>query len=188
MRVTGSRLGARRLAGALAAVALAVAVCPLGAAGAQDRVSTVDTAAREPASVPMSSTLGSTVDVDLTGAASQAGISVRTGSWSVADGQLTASAAPEAVGLIDLCEGCDPEREAVTQATVTMLVEFPESNPADPHVGTFLGVGFEESAGRRRGVEFQLAPWRPLTNRGGGMVVRGFVRWRGSGGARPAQG
>ena len=120
------------------------------------------------------------ISVDLSAGTAEAGVSVRAGSWSVAGGNLVSDAAAEAVGVVDLCGDCELGREVVRQATVKMLVEFPASNPSSPGVGAFFGVGFEESEGRRRGAEFQLAPWRPL---GGGRGPLSFAVSCGGGGA-----
>ena len=123
-------------------------------------------------------------DPALSGSLSDAGFSSRLESWSFSDGALSPDSGSASVLVADLCSECDLGHEALVEATVRMLVEFPATNPhADNSSGVNLSVGLEEGAGRRRGVVARLFPWMTF-DRGAkqGPLQLGMYCGGGSGG------
>ena len=105
-------------------------------------------------------------DPVLSGNLSGAGFSSRLGSWSISDNALSSGGGAASVLVADLCSECNSAHEALVEATVRMLVEFPAANPrADNSSGVNLSVGLEEGAGLRRGVVARLFPWRTFDRR-----------------------
>ena len=99
-------------------------------------------------------------DPVLSGSLSDAGFSSRLESWSFPDGALSPDSGSASVLVADLCSECDLGHEALVEATVRMLVEFPAANPrTDNSANVNLSVGLEEGTGRRRGVTARLFPW-----------------------------
>ena len=91
-------------------------------------------------------------DPVLSGSLSGAGFSSRLGSWSFSGGALSPGSGASSVLGADLCSGCDLGHEALVEATVRMLVEFPATNPhAGNSADVNLSVGLEEGAGRAAG-------------------------------------
>ena len=125
-------------------------------------------------------------DPVLSGSLSDAGFSARSGSWSFSDGALSPGSGASSVLVADLCSGCDLGHEALVEATVRMLVEFPATNPhAGNSADVNLSVGLEEGAGRRRGVVARLFPWMTFdrgANRGP-LRLGAYCGGGGSGGA-----
>ena len=105
-------------------------------------------------------------DPVLSGSLSDAGFSSRSGSWSIADNALSSGGGTASVLVADLCSECDLGHEALVEATVRMLVEFPATNPhAGNSASVNLSVGLEEGAGRQRGVVARLFPWMTFDRR-----------------------
>ena len=125
-------------------------------------------------------------DPALSGSLSDAGFSSRLESWSFSDGALSPDSGSASVLVADLCSGCDLGHEALVEATVRMLVEFPAANPrADNSANVNLSVGLEEGTGRRRGVTAGLYPWMTF-DRGrnrGPLQLGMYCGGGGSGGA-----
>ena len=112
------------------------------------------------------STSLSDFDPVLSGNLSGAGFSSRSGSWSITDNALSSGGGAASVLVADLCSECDLPHEALVEATVRMLVEFPAANPrGDGSSGVNFSVGLEEGAGLRRGVVARLFPWRTFDRR-----------------------
>ena len=124
-------------------------------------------------------------DPALSGSLSGAGFSSRLGSWSFSDGALSPGSGSASVLVADLCSECDLGHEALVEATVRMLVEFPATNPHDENSASVnLSVGLEEGAGRRRGVVARLFPWMTFDRgRNRGPLWLGMYCGGGSGGA-----
>ena len=125
---------------------------------------------------------GHSLTMDFSGSLGDAGLTQRGSSFSIASGNLVSGAGSSSFVVADLCGGCDLDHEAVRQATVTMLVEFPAVNPAGSNIGVSLGVGFEESQGRQRGVLAELGPWRPVSGEEGPLTMSLYCGGGGSGG------
>ena len=127
----------------------------------------------------------SVFDPVLSGSLSDAGFSARLGSWSFSDGALSPGSGVASVLVADLCSGCDLAHEALVEATVRMLVEFPATNPhADNSANVNLSVGLEEGAGRQRGVVARLFPWMTFYGGNRGPLQLGmYCGGGGSGGA-----
>ena len=125
-------------------------------------------------------------DPVLSGSLSDAGFSSRSGSWSFSDGALSPGSGASSVLVADLCSGCDLDHEALVEATVRMLVEFPATNPhAGNSADVNLSVGLEEGAGLQRGVMARLFPWMTFdrgANRGP-LRLGAYCGGGGSGGA-----
>ena len=125
-------------------------------------------------------------DPALSGTLGDAGFSSRSGSWSFSGGALSPGSGASSVLVADLCSGCDLGHEALVEATVRMLVEFPATNPhAGNSADVNLSVGLEEGVGRRRGVVARLFPWMTF-NRGanrGPLRLGAYCGGGGSGGA-----
>ena len=99
-------------------------------------------------------------DPVLSGSLSDAGFSSRLGSWSFLMVLCRRIPVVSSVLVADLCSECDLGHEALVEATVRMLVEFPAANPrTDNSAAVNLSVGLEEGTGRRRGVVARLFPW-----------------------------
>ena len=124
-------------------------------------------------------------DPVLSGSLSGAGFSSRLESWSFSDGALSPDSGSASVLVADLCSECDLGHEALVEATVRMLVEFPATNPHDENSSSVnLSVGLEEGAGRRRGVVARLFPWMTFDRgRNRGPLWLGMYCGGGSGGA-----
>ena len=126
---------------------------------------------------------GRSLTMDFSGSLADAGLTQRGSSFSIDSGRLVSGAGSSSFVVADLCDGCNLDHEAIRQATVTMLVEFPAVNPAGSNIGVSLGVGFEEGRGRQRGVLAELAPWRPVSGNEGPLTMSLYCGGGGSGGA-----
>ena len=121
------------------------------------------------------------------GSLSDAGLTQRGSSFSIAGGKLVSGSGNSSFVVADLCDGCDLDHEAVRQATVTMLVEFPATNPSGSNTGVSLGVGFEESRGRQRGVLAELGPWKPVSTSAGPLTMSLYCGGGSGGGSGPSR-